>query len=1567
MISMHKIASLKLVFFLLSMFILNPAFSNDLFETGSSVSDSSAWVTVNTNNTYQSMVVVATPIYGASDTPAVLRVRNVTSNSFEVKYERLDGLTAAFNQRAFTWFAVDEGVYTAAEHGITMEAVKFTSTLTDENDLWAGQTRTYQNTYSSPVVFGQVMSANDQNWSVFWCSGSSATEPPSASALKVGKHVGEDPNNTRQDETIGYIVIESGSYDFATYSLTTALGSDTITGLATGDFYSTAAGDIAGLTQAAMDGGDGSFPVIRDSANTTQLAVSVDEDILGDTERDHTTEQLAYILIYDLTKYKEALGQTINSVNVLLTNARLNTGVIEGTYNLASIANLEYDLALAQSVYNDTTTTAPQHRQANLELISKMNNLALQGASPEANLVIASHKSVINFNDFTVVGYGGSQDSSGTSTIEHTGLTLHLNGNRWKAIEFPYTVTENTVLEFDFSSSNQGEVHGIGLDTDLALSESNFFQVYGTQPYGVQNFLDYSGSGTKRYTINVGDYFTGSFQYLLFAIDDDANATGDSVYSNIKVYETPLSTANKQSFIWNTADQVLSSDSLRAEHYDLYNHLITYKVLTLPNHGELKVNGISLTEDLDNAGSFLPTFTQADIDNGLVTFTPDSSHSNDYFSFNLSDITGASLNDNVFEIVIDSDGDSIDDATEIAGTTDWNNADTDGDGETDDWEIAHGADPAVNALAPAVAAIQGENGLSASFFFDAYKNTNEFSLISPMKVTKVTSPKVVNGQVSNSGKSNNVGARFEGYLNSPAAGLYELRLNSDDGSRLYIDDVEIITNDGAHSNVEKTASITLSAGLHKLRLDYFEAGGSSWCDLQWDGPGRSLETIPDKYFYLSATDHLALEVSVDRDGDGLTDIEENTITLSDPELYDTDGDLLSDGVEINKWGTDPTLFDTDADGISDYDEVMLFGSNPSNADITGFTELTTINGAAFTGSLGSWYAEGTAAYCADLRGYVEYDVDIPADGIYKIEVELTQNNEEPGYTPIPLIFYVDGNFISRQVSDINYGEIATQTFITPYVKAGTRKIKIFWDNYHFDTYAQINSLKLISIDGPDADNNGIQDWVDYNLGAQMTFEIPQESRISPMSIEGNTRFLNQLNITTPTIVTAKRSNLNKWYANVPLDASAVTTVIADWCNGVKSISRPLTWEQTNLFESDEIVIPLGSSLLLNAVPQGAVDGTSSLTYIPTAIQAGLWYGTVAGNINVSDVNPKSLVTTSLSQTEDSIAGNTTEIYTGQMFDADGQISFTEYIDDKVRLYIDGVLVLSDDTWNTRTSTGNLNLTPGWHTFELRISNGGGPGGPVTTPGFGYDPDGGTNWVHPSDPGDASLFRTNSPGLAGVFDGLTPVTPFEQLFDTAGEVIINGVYTDTFGVEQTASITVKVIAPQSEEVLNIWINRDRDWIATSSLSGEVVIDAPDVDFSISNNMYKITRHELYEDVSIVLRLGEGGPILSATPTHCFALIKGVDGTLPIDTVFEDGTLLAYDTLVGLNLPAGINLKYYMTASGVSFDDGSTTKNLNNTSFSDLGVLRLGLLRLPGRTGSFCTKFSITQGSTSLGTN
>jgi hypothetical protein len=57
----------------------------------------------------------------------------------------------------------------------------------------------------------------------------------------------------------------------------------------------------------------------------------------------------------------------------------------------------------------------------------------------------------------------------------------------------------------------------------------------------------------------------------------------------------------------------------------------------------------------------------------------------------------------------------------------------------------------------------------------------------------------------------------------------------------------------------------------------------------------------------------------DRDHDGLTDAEENSLGTN-PTNPDTDGDGLKDGEE-EAYGTDPLVTDTDGDGYSDWEEI----------------------------------------------------------------------------------------------------------------------------------------------------------------------------------------------------------------------------------------------------------------------------------------------------------------------------------------------------------------------------------------------------------------------------------------------------------------------------------------------------------------------------------------------------------------------------------------------------------------------------------------------------------------------
>ncbi|OVE77886.1 hypothetical protein BVX99_01360, partial [bacterium F16] len=258
------------------------------------------WQTITLPRTYTSMVVVATPLYTNASSPTVVRIRNATGNSFEVKLQNPGG-AAIVTPASVHYIAIEEGTYTVAQHGVNMEAVKVTSTITDAKNGWNGEAQTYSNSYTSPVIIGQVMTANDPVWSVFWCRGSSQSESPSSTTWFTGKTVCEDSNTTRADETIGYIVMEAGSAMVEGETLMAGIGTDIIVGMDDGpktyaltglNSVSAAVASIPGL-----DGVDGGWPVLHATPTNTTLTLVVDEDQIGDSERNHTTENVAFLIV----------------------------------------------------------------------------------------------------------------------------------------------------------------------------------------------------------------------------------------------------------------------------------------------------------------------------------------------------------------------------------------------------------------------------------------------------------------------------------------------------------------------------------------------------------------------------------------------------------------------------------------------------------------------------------------------------------------------------------------------------------------------------------------------------------------------------------------------------------------------------------------------------------------------------------------------------------------------------------------------------------------------------------------------------------------------------------------------------------------------------------------------------------------------------------------------------------------------------------------------------------------------------------------------------------------------
>jgi len=104
-------------------------------------------------------------------------------------------------------------------------------------------------------------------------------------------------------------------------------------------------------------------------------------------------------------------------------------------------------------------------------------------------------------------------------------------------------------------------------------------------------------------------------------------------------------------------------------------------------------------------------------------------------------------------------------------------------------------------------------------------------------------------EFATSGMKADFAAQFEGFIDIEEAGEWTFFLESDDGSSLFVDGVEVVDNDGEHGMEVKSGSKTLTAGQHEIGVDFFQNGGGAGLILSWKGPGVPKETpIPSSAF-----------------------------------------------------------------------------------------------------------------------------------------------------------------------------------------------------------------------------------------------------------------------------------------------------------------------------------------------------------------------------------------------------------------------------------------------------------------------------------------------------------------------------------------------------------------------------------------------------------------------------------------------------------------------------------------------------------------------------------------------
>ncbi len=256
-----------------------------------SLSLTEEWQTVTLTKTYNNAVVIISDPSNNDPDPVTTRIKNVTSNSFDIKIDEPEAHNGTHSTETASYFVGEAGNYEMSD------GTKITLGTVSSNDLTSNaheSTFDIGSSLTNPAVFTQVQTSNDSNWVV------TRVRSVTSSTFVLGLQEQESfYSDGHAEETVGYLAIEKGSNK--------SNGSHTIDVGETSNSYTHSIGSQSfGTTfsatpalivkMATRDGADASN-VRTTSISNSSFSAYIDEESSRDSEQSHTTEALYYLAL----------------------------------------------------------------------------------------------------------------------------------------------------------------------------------------------------------------------------------------------------------------------------------------------------------------------------------------------------------------------------------------------------------------------------------------------------------------------------------------------------------------------------------------------------------------------------------------------------------------------------------------------------------------------------------------------------------------------------------------------------------------------------------------------------------------------------------------------------------------------------------------------------------------------------------------------------------------------------------------------------------------------------------------------------------------------------------------------------------------------------------------------------------------------------------------------------------------------------------------------------------------------------------------------------------------------
>jgi predicted alpha-1,2-mannosidase len=142
-------------------------------------------------------------------------------------------------------------------------------------------------------------------------------------------------------------------------------------------------------------------------------------------------------------------------------------------------------------------------------------------------------------------------------------------------------------------------------------------------------------------------------------------------------------------------------------------------------------------------------------------------------------------------------------------------------------------------LLPAVKPASIQPGLYYEYLEGPFLSVFDFAKLQPKKKGVIN-----NFLLTPAETEDHFALKFSGLVQVPKDGIYTFSTLSDDGSVLYIDQKEIVNNDGSHAALLTSGEAALKQGFHRLLLLYFEDYEGNELQVLIEGPGLEKQAIP---------------------------------------------------------------------------------------------------------------------------------------------------------------------------------------------------------------------------------------------------------------------------------------------------------------------------------------------------------------------------------------------------------------------------------------------------------------------------------------------------------------------------------------------------------------------------------------------------------------------------------------------------------------------------------------------------------------------------------------------------